>query len=54
MRSIKKILMGIAVILFGCAISASNISNEISFVGWGISLLGLIISAHGFWFTSDN
>ena len=33
MKAIKRIWVGIAVILFGISISASGISNDISFVG---------------------
>ncbi len=54
MKSTKKILLGIAIILFGVSGELTNIGDDLIFVCWGISLIGLIISICGYWFTDDD
>jgi hypothetical protein len=49
MKGIKKLLLGMSIILFGCAIACSGSSyNPIVNIGWGISLFGLIVSIAGY------
>ncbi len=52
MKSLKKMLMGIAISLMGIVISCGFNSDDIFFIGCGISLFGLIVSAIGY-FTND-
>jgi hypothetical protein len=48
MKGIKKLLLGISIILFGCA------TGGILFdIGWGIALFGLIVSIVGY-FSEDE
>ena len=54
MKAIKRILVGISIILFCMSVCSGGISNDISFVGWGISLLGVIISVLSAWLTEDD
>lgn len=55
MKSIKKILLGISIILFGGVISCSSMNEDVLlFIGWGISLVGLVISLIGYGLTSDE
>jgi hypothetical protein len=54
MRGNKKLLLGISIILFGCAIACSGGGyNTMIDIGWGISLFGLIVSTVGY-FSEDN
>jgi hypothetical protein len=49
MRGIKSVLVGIAIILFGSAIACSSSSElPLVYIGWGISLFGLIVSIAGY------
>lgn len=48
MESLKKMLMGIAICLVGVAVSFG-----LAYLGWGISLFGLIITAAGY-FAGDK
>lgn len=56
MRSIKKILLGISLILFGMTLcinfNGSNI-NYMTVAGWVFSLIGLITSLSGYYSTDD-
>ena len=52
MKSVKKILMGIAIILFGIAISFGH--DSFLFIGWIVSIIGLIMSFIGYYFTEDE
>ncbi|WP_170866759.1 hypothetical protein [Anaerocolumna jejuensis] len=52
MKSVKKILMGIAIILFGIAISFGH--DSFLFIGWIVSMFGLIMSFIGYYFTEDE
>ncbi|WFR55868.1 hypothetical protein QA584_19915 [Anaerocolumna sp. AGMB13025] len=52
MKSMKKILMGIAIILFGIAISLGP--DSFLFIGWIVSLVGLIMSFIGYYFKEDE
>ena len=54
MKSIKKMLMGIAIILFGISLVASNTGGVFIYVGWGISIVGLIMRFVGHYFTEDD
>jgi hypothetical protein len=54
MKGIKKLLLGIAIILFGCAIACSGGGyNDMIDIGWGIALFGLIVSIAGY-FSEDK
>ncbi|SHL37432.1 hypothetical protein SAMN02745136_04738 [Anaerocolumna jejuensis DSM 15929] len=52
MKSVKKILMGIAIILLGIAISLGP--DSFLFIGWVVSIIGLIMSFIGYYFTEDE
>ena len=53
-KVMKRMLLGIAVVLFGGAIASSHLSDDIlTYVGWGIALVGLVISLTGY-FMSEN
>ena len=52
---IKRMLLGIAIILFGIVIACSKSSDDILvYIGWGISLVGLIISVTGYFMREDK
>lgn len=51
MKSVKRILMGIAIILFGIAINSGT--DSLLYVGWIVSIIGLIMSFIGYYFTED-
>jgi hypothetical protein len=49
MKGIKRLLLGISIILFGSAIACSSSSElPLVYIGWGISLFGLIVSVAGY------
>ncbi len=52
MKSVKKILMGIAINLFGIAISSGP--DSFLFIGWIVSIIGLFMSFIGYYFTEDE
>ena len=52
MRSVKKILMGIAITLFGISVAIGG--NVFIYIGWAISLVGVILSFIGYYFTEDD
>lgn len=54
MKSVRTILMGIAVILVGIAFATAKISDTFAFVGWGISIFGAIISFVGYFFVDEE
>ena len=58
MKSVKKILMGIAVILFGLSIVIGGLGGTGAFtfiyIGWLVSIIGLIMSFVGYYFTEDD
>lgn len=55
MKSIKKILIGIAIILFGYSITFLGLGDDtFAYTGSGISVIGLCISFIGYFFTDDN
>ena len=55
MKQFKRILLGIAIILFGATIACSNSSDDILvYIGWGISLVGLVISLTGYFLRNDE
>lgn len=53
MKAIKRMLLGIAVSLMGISISCGFDSSDFVFIGWAISLFGLIIAVIGYYFTDD-
>lgn len=53
MKSQKKMLLGIAISLFGVAISSGLDFGDFVLIGWGISLFGLIVVFIGYYFTDD-
>lgn len=54
MKSLKKMLLGIAICLMGIAVSCGFDTGSLVFAGWGISLFGLIVAAIGYYFTEDD
>lgn len=55
MEQFKRILLGIAIILFGDTIACSNSSDDfLVYIGWGISLVGLVISLTGYFLRNDE
>lgn len=54
MKSVKKMLMGIAIILFGISISGGSENDTLVCIGWVVSLIGLIMSFIGYYFTEDD
>ena len=54
MKPIKKMLMGIAIILFGIALLVSNMDNLSLFIGLPVAVIGLIMTFVGYWFTETD
>lgn len=58
MKSIQKLLFGIAIMLFGISTIVGGIGingyREIALVGWGISVIGVGVAASGFWSKKDD
>lgn len=55
MKAVKKMLMGIAVILFGIAILAGGAGELVmNYIGWSVALVGLVLAFAGYFFTQDD
>lgn len=58
MKAIRKMLMGIAMILFGIAIviwgTGGAGESKLIYIGCLISFIGLILSFAGYYFTQDD
>ncbi|WP_101697407.1 hypothetical protein [Clostridium minihomine] len=58
MKSVKKMLMGIAIILFGISIGIGGVGGagevNLVYIGWLVSIIGLIMSFVGYYFTQDD
>ena len=55
MKAVKKMLMGIAIILFGISIVLGGAgAAELIGIGWLISLTGLFLAFVGYHFTEDD
>ena len=54
MKTLKKMLMGIAIMLMGITISTGFDFGYPVLIGWGISLFGLIVTALSLYFSEDE
>ena len=54
MKAIKKMLMGIAIILFGISSFSSDLGGPFIYIGLLASIIGLGISVAGYYFTEDD
>ncbi len=46
-RTVKKMILGIAVILFAICVEVSS-AGHLEYITWGIGLIGLVISIVGY------
>lgn len=55
MKSLKKILLGIAILLFGFSITAVGTgTNELIYIRWIISFVGLFVAFAGYLRNDDR